>query len=63
MRRSPYLARDISQGETIYNKDVIFQRPGIGLEPILAEKIFGKKAKSSLKKGQLLLSSDFEITE
>tara|TARA_B110000977_G_scaffold201071_1_gene293981 strand:+ start:1617 stop:2621 length:1005 start_codon:yes stop_codon:yes gene_type:complete len=58
-RKSIYAAEDISLGSIIEIKHLSAIRPGNGLSPMLIPKIVGTKAKSIIKKGDLLKFGDF----
>jgi N-acetylneuraminate synthase/N,N'-diacetyllegionaminate synthase len=53
-RLSCAAARDISVGEIIKEKDIIFIRPATGLHPRFYKLLLNKKASSNFKKGQFI---------
>ena len=52
MRRSIVASRDLMKGKKIERKDILFKRPGDGIDPINYEKIIGKKLSKNLKKDE-----------
>ena len=50
-RRSLFAVRDIKTGETFTENDIKSIRPGYGLPPKFLKDVFGKKAKTNIKKG------------
>src|SRR5699024_10035636 len=50
-RRSIYISKDIKSDETFDQGNLKIIRPGYGLEPKYIDKVLGKKANISLKKG------------
>lgn len=50
-RRSLYISEDVNEGDIITASNIKCVRPGLGLEPKFYEKILGKKARVSMKKG------------
>ena len=59
-RRSVVAIKDIQKEETFSKNNIGLRRPGNGLQPIMIEKIFGKKATRKIQKGNLLKMEDFE---
>lgn len=53
-RRSLVTARDIEEGETITEEDLIAKRPGTGISPKHTEIVLGRKAKQKLAKDTIL---------
>ena len=56
-RKSIVAVNDIKKGSTIRLLDITFKRPGIGISPLEAKKVIGKKAKYFIKKDTLLKKS------
>ena len=54
MRRSIVAARDINKGEIIQRNDIVFKRPGSGIEPARYEEIIGKETACNIKEDELL---------
>lgn len=50
-RRSLYAVRDIAAGETLTAANIRAIRPGLGLPPKYLERILGKQARHSIKRG------------
>lgn len=59
-RLSCAAARDISQGETIAEHDIIFIRPASGLHPRFSESLINRKSKIMIKKGQFINFNDVD---
>ena len=53
-RRSIYIAADIEEGESFSKENIRIVRPGHGAPPSMYQKILGKKASRSYKKGEPL---------
>ena len=53
-RRSIFVVKDICEGERISLENVRVIRPGQGLPPSQLEKVIGRKAKTTLKRGEPL---------
>ena len=53
-RRSLVLTRDMKSGETIEEKDLMAKRPGIGISPIYAKIVVGRKVKQDLAEDTIL---------
>jgi len=49
-----YTCIKIKKGEVFSEKNIIPKRPGIGISPLYAEKIYGRKASKSLDNDHLL---------
>lgn len=49
-RRSIHAKKDLNIGEIIKAEDLIFKRPGFGIEPYLMKKVIGKKVCKRIKK-------------
>ena len=60
VRRSLVAAIDIAKGTLISIDMVAIKRPGTGIKPAFLSKIIHKKAKTNIKKDQLLSWTDFE---
>ena len=58
-RRSIVAGRNIKKGEKIYEKDLDYKRPGIGLEPDQKKKILGLRAKKNIMYDEILNRKDF----
>ena len=56
-RKSIVAVNDIKKGSIIRLLDITFKRPGIGISPLEAKKVIGKKAKYFIKKDTLLKKS------
>ncbi len=54
VRRSITVKRDMTAGETIRWNDIVFLRPGIGIEPKDVNRVIGKKLKKPVKAYALL---------
>jgi sialic acid synthase SpsE len=50
-RRSLYIVRDITAGETLTTENVRAIRPGMGLSPKYLDVILGTKVRQALKRG------------
>lgn len=50
MRRSIVCARDLNPGHRIEREDLVFKRPGTGIDPINYEKIIGRTVKEPIKR-------------
>lgn len=48
-RRSIHAIKDIPKGKKIEESDLIFKRPGLGIEPHLVSKIIGQTSKKKIK--------------
>ena len=57
-RRSIVLARDMKKGEKIKPEDIDFKRPGIGLEPVMADFVIGRTVNKDLKYDHILQLED-----
>lgn len=57
LRKSCVASRDLSKGEIIKLDDIVFKRPGTGINPLLFKKLIGKKIKYSIKKDRLIPKS------
>ena len=53
-RRSLVLTRDIKEGETIGEEDIMAKRPGTGISPIYSDIVIGRKAKIDLPEDTIL---------
>ncbi|MBQ6231203.1 MAG: N-acetylneuraminate synthase family protein [Eubacterium sp.] len=53
-RRSLVLTRDIKEGETIGEEDIMAKRPGTGISPIYSDIVIGRKAKMDLPEDTIL---------
>jgi len=60
-RRSIFTAREISEGEIISENDLVFKRPGNGLEPKNLNLLVGNKAKRDLKEEEMIQWSDIDF--
>ena len=49
-RRSIHVNKDIKKGDIIKKKDIIFKRPGLGINPSEINKVLNKKAKKNILK-------------
>ncbi len=59
-RRSVYLVKSISKGESLTREHVRTVRPGLGLEPYLLDKLIGKKANADLEAPMPLRAENFD---
>lgn len=53
-RRSMYTKKLIKKNEILNNKNIIPKRPGLGISPLLVDKLYGKKAKHDIRDDVLL---------
>jgi N-acetylneuraminate synthase len=60
-RRSLFAKRDISKGESFWEGNTVFKRPGSGIEPKFLNLILNKKSKSDIKKDEFIRWSDIEL--
>lgn len=58
LAKSIIAARDISAGEIIKEEDLSIKSPGRGLQPNAKNRLIGKPAKKSMKKGDFFYKSD-----
>ena len=58
-RLSCVAARDIEAGETVRHEDILFQRPGEGIQPAHTDFITGLKLQQPLKKGEQYTKEHF----
>jgi len=61
MRRSLVSAKDLKVGEILQMEDVVFKRPGDGIQISDLHKVIGKKMRKDLPKDFLLKYSDIDI--
>jgi len=59
-RRSIIAARDITKGETITQDVLSVKRPGMGLPPRFVKEILNRRAKTAMKKGELIILDNIE---
>ncbi len=58
-RRSIVAARNILKGEIIKEEDIMYKRPGTGIEPKYYNMIIGKVAKRDIEKDRIIEIQDF----
>lgn len=59
-RRSIFVVKDIPQGETITLENIRVIRPGYGLAPSQLQNVIGRKAKTTLRRGEPLTWEDLQ---
>jgi len=59
-RRSIVLAKNLSKGRILREKDLIFKRPGTGISPSLLDGVIGKKINTDITKDSILAWSMLE---
>ena len=57
VRKSIVASQSIKRGETFSIKNITVKRPGLGISPMLWDKIIGKKAKRNYFTDQLIKDS------
>lgn len=57
-RRSIVASRDISEGEVLKAEDIVFKRPGTGIEPKNKKFVIGQKVTRDIKKNELIKIQD-----
>ena len=60
-RRSIFSKRDIKKGETFSEENLVFKRPGSGIEPKFLNLIIKKKSKNDIKQDEFIKWSDIEL--
>lgn len=60
MRRSIITAKDLEKGDILKEDDLIFKRPGTGIEPDQESFVIGRTLKHSLTKDSVIRWTDFE---
>jgi len=53
-RRSMYTKKIIKKNEILSDENIIPKRPGIGISPMFAQKLYGKKARHNIPEDTLL---------
>lgn len=63
MRRSAFAAREIAQGSEVRIEDLIFARPGTGINHFGAEKFIGKVTRRRVEKDEMITAGMFQDGE
>src|SRR5581483_1169646 len=60
IRRSAFAARDLEPGTVLTGADLDFRRPGTGIGPTFAARLFGATAARRIPAGKMLAWADVE---